>query len=88
VRLSLAPHISTFFQMGLAATSLSTPGELCAPRNISDEIIIVVSLADPLVRSRLVDLRIGRARRFADGRCQQMWPIIKEAAPGAKWTTC
>jgi hypothetical protein len=52
-------------------------------------VAVVVSLADPAVRSRVsisastcASSDGGRSRRFAEGRCQQMWPIIKQL--GAK----
>ena len=87
-RLALAPDIPTFAEMGLPALSYSAWFGLFAPKGTPKDIIgklnaaAVEALADPAVRSRLVDLGIrdfsaratdtGGARRACEGRCREM----------------
>jgi tripartite-type tricarboxylate transporter receptor subunit TctC len=93
-RLALAPDIPTFAEMELSALSYSNWAGLFAPKGTPTEIIgklnaaVVDALADPAVRSRLVDLgfeifprnqqtpeALGALQR-ADA--EKWWPIIKE----------
>jgi tripartite-type tricarboxylate transporter receptor subunit TctC len=93
-RLVRAPDIPTFAEMGLPALSYSNWAGLFAPKGAPKEIIgklnaaAVDALADPAVRSRLVDLgfeisprdqqtpeALGAIQR-ADA--EKWWPIIKE----------
>ena len=87
-RLALAPEIPTFAEMGLPALSYSAWYGLFAPKGTPKDIIgklnaaAVEALADPAVRSRLVDLGMeifprdaadtGGARRACEGRCREM----------------
>ena len=90
----LAPDIPTFAEMGLPALSYSTWNGLFAPKGTPADIVgklnaaAVEALADPAVRSRLVDLGneifpgeqqtpevLGAIVR-ADA--EKWWPIIKE----------
>jgi tripartite-type tricarboxylate transporter receptor subunit TctC len=93
-RLALAPDIPTFAEMELSALSYSNWAGLFAPKSTPKEIIgklnaaAVDALADPAMRSRLVDLgfeifprnqqtpeALGALQR-ADA--EKWWPIIKE----------
>jgi tripartite-type tricarboxylate transporter receptor subunit TctC len=93
-RLALAPDLPTFAEMELSALSYSNWTGFFAPKGTSKEIIgkfnaaAVDALADPAVRSRLVDLgfeifprnqqtpdALGALQR-ADA--EKWWPIIKE----------
>jgi tripartite-type tricarboxylate transporter receptor subunit TctC len=93
-RLALAPDIPTFAEMGLPALSYSAWSGLFAPKGTPRDIIdklkaaAVEALADPAVRSRLVDLGLEifpreqqtpealAALQKADA--EKWWPIIKE----------
>jgi tripartite-type tricarboxylate transporter receptor subunit TctC len=93
-RLALAPDIPTFAEMELSALSYSNWAGLFAPKGTPKEIIgklnaaAVDALADPAVRSRLVDLGVEifprnqqtpealAALQKADA--EKWWPIIKE----------
>jgi tripartite-type tricarboxylate transporter receptor subunit TctC len=94
-RLALAPDIPTFAEMGLPALSYSSWVGLFAPKGTPKDIIgklnaaAVEALADPAVRSRLVDFvmdifPIERQSPEALGALQRpdaekWWPIIKAA---------
>jgi tripartite-type tricarboxylate transporter receptor subunit TctC len=93
-RLVLAPDIPTFAEMGLPALSYSNWAGFFAPKGTPKEIIgrlnaaAVDALAEPAVRSRVVDLGFEifprdqqtpealRALQRADA--EKWWPIIKE----------
>jgi tripartite-type tricarboxylate transporter receptor subunit TctC len=93
-RLPQAPDIPTVGEMGLPSISFSAWVALFAPKNVPKDIIgklnaaVVEALADPAVRSRLVDLGFEvyprerqtpealDAIRKADA--EKWWPIIKE----------
>jgi tripartite-type tricarboxylate transporter receptor subunit TctC len=93
-RLTVAPDVPTFGKMGLPAMSWSSWFGLFAPKNIPGDIIstlntaVVESLADPAVRSRLIDLGMeifSRERQTPEalGALQKAdakiwWPVIKE----------
>jgi tripartite-type tricarboxylate transporter receptor subunit TctC len=93
-RLTLAPDIPTFSELGLPALSFSVWSGIFAPRSTPKDIIgklnaaTVEALADPMVRSRLVDLGMDIFRRDqqtpeALGAMQRAdtgkwWPLIKE----------
>jgi tripartite-type tricarboxylate transporter receptor subunit TctC len=93
-RLTLAPDISTFAEMGLPAISSSVWYGLFAPKRTPKEIVdrlnasAVGALADPAVRSRLVDLGFEvfpRERQTPEALgalqkadIEKWWPIIKE----------
>ena len=93
-RLTLAPDISTFAEVGLPALSFSPWEAFFAPKGTPMEIIgrlnasAVAALADPAVRSRLVDFGYEvfsheRQTPEALGALQKAdiekwWPIIKE----------
>jgi tripartite-type tricarboxylate transporter receptor subunit TctC len=93
-RLALAPDIPTFAEIGLPALSYSPWGGFFAPRGTPREIIgklnaaAVDALADPVVRSRLVDLGyevFPRERQTPEALgelvkadAEKWWPIIKE----------
>jgi tripartite-type tricarboxylate transporter receptor subunit TctC len=98
-RLTAAPDIPSFSEMGLPTLSYSNWYGLFAPKGTSKEIIgklnaaTVESLADPAVRSRLVDLGyevFPRALQtpkalgaLVKADAAKWWPIIKES--GIKW---
>jgi tripartite-type tricarboxylate transporter receptor subunit TctC len=93
-RLTLAPDIPTFGEMGLPALSYSIWTGLFAPRGTSKDIIgklnaaAVEALADPAVRSRLADLGqeiFPREQQTPEALsalvkadAEKWWPIIKE----------
>jgi len=93
-RLAFAPDIPTFAEMGLPALSFSTWLGLFAPKGTPREIVgklnaaVVEALADPVVRSRLVDLGFEifphdqqTPEAFGDlvkADAGKWWPIIKE----------
>jgi tripartite-type tricarboxylate transporter receptor subunit TctC len=93
-RLALAPEIPTFAEMGLPALSASSWFGLFAPKGTPKDIIgklnaaAVNTLADPVVRSSLVDLGLEvflpeRQTPEALGAlvkadAEKWWPIIKE----------
>jgi tripartite-type tricarboxylate transporter receptor subunit TctC len=93
-RLALAPEIPTFAEMGLPALSYSSWFGLFAPKGTPKDIIgklnaaAVNALADPVVRSRLVDfgLEVFLAERqtpealgaLVKADAEKWWPIIKE----------
>ena len=92
-RTALAPDIPTFGEMGLPALSFSTWFGLFAPKGTPSDIIsklnaaVIEALADPVVRSRLVDLGLDifqRERQTPEvlgamvGADARKWPIIKE----------
>jgi tripartite-type tricarboxylate transporter receptor subunit TctC len=93
-RLALAPDIPTFGEMGLPRLSFSAWFGLFAPRGTPRDIIgkvnaaAVEALADPTVRSRLVELGFEvfpRERHTPEALAslqkadaQKWWPIIKE----------
>ena len=94
-RLEIAPDIPTFAEMGLPTMSSSGWTGLFAPKGTPNEIIgslnaaVVDALADPAVRSRLVDFageilpperwtpEALRALQKSDA--EKWWPIIKAA---------
>jgi tripartite-type tricarboxylate transporter receptor subunit TctC len=94
-RLALAPHIPTFAEIGLPALSLSPWNAFFAPKGTPNEIIsklnvaTVEALADPAVRSRLVELGVEvfprdqqtpeALRALQKAEIAKWWPIIKEA---------
>jgi tripartite-type tricarboxylate transporter receptor subunit TctC len=93
-RLALAPDIPTFAEMGLPAVSHSGWYALFAPKGTPRDIIgklnaaAVEALADPAVRSRLVDLGVYIFPReqqtpealgaLVKADAEKWWPIIKE----------
>jgi tripartite-type tricarboxylate transporter receptor subunit TctC len=93
-RLALAPDIPTFAEMGLPAVSLTYWSGLFAPKGAPKDIIgklnaaAVAALADPVVRTRLVDMGVDifpRERQTPDALsslvkadAEKWWPIIKE----------
>jgi tripartite-type tricarboxylate transporter receptor subunit TctC len=94
-RMALAPDIPTFGEMGLPAVSWSAWFGLFAPKSTPKEIIaklnaaVVVALADPAVRSRLVELGFEVFPReqqtpealgaLVKADAEKWWPIIKAA---------
>ena len=94
-RLEIAPDIPTFAEMGLPTMSSSGWTGLFAPKGTPNEIIgslnaaVVEALADPAVRSRLVDFgteifpperRTPEAlRALQKSDAEKWWPIIKAA---------
>jgi tripartite-type tricarboxylate transporter receptor subunit TctC len=94
-RLALAPDIPTFVENGLPALSFSLWFALFAPKGTPKEIIdklhgaTVEALADPTVRSRLVQLGMEIFPReqqtpealdaLQKADAQKWWPIIKAA---------
>src|SRR5262249_13498452 len=94
VRLTAAPGIPTFAEMGLPALSFSAWSGLFAPKGTPKDIIAklnaaaVEALADPLVRSRLADLgydTVPRAGQTPEALAtlqkadaEKWWPLIKE----------
>jgi tripartite-type tricarboxylate transporter receptor subunit TctC len=89
-RMALAPDIPTFAEMGLPALSYSAWFGLFAPKGAPKDIIgkltaaTVDALAEPEVRSRLVDLGVEIFPRATDARgaccacAEKWWPLIKE----------
>jgi tripartite-type tricarboxylate transporter receptor subunit TctC len=93
-RLALAPDIPSFAEMGLPAVSYSGWFGLFAPKGTLKEIIgklnaaAVEGLADPAVRSRIIDLGMEvfpRERQTPEALgtlvkadAERWWPIIKE----------
>jgi tripartite-type tricarboxylate transporter receptor subunit TctC len=93
-RSALAPDTPTFAEMGLPALSYSAWNGLFAPRGTPRDIIgrlnaaAVEALADPAVRSRLVDLGYEVFPReqqtpealgaLVKADAEKWWPIIKE----------
>ena len=93
-RLALAPDIPTFAEVGLPALSYSAWFGLFAPRGTPTDIIgklnsaAVEALADPGVRSRIVELGeeiFPREQQtpealgaFVKAGAEKWWPIIKE----------
>ena len=94
-RLALAPDIPTFAEMGLPSLSFSNWYALFAPKGTPGDIIdkldaaAVETLADPAVRSRLIDLGMDffpRERQTPEALGMlvradvgKWWPIIKQA---------
>jgi tripartite-type tricarboxylate transporter receptor subunit TctC len=94
-RLPRAPDIPTFAEMGLPALSWSGWYGLFAPRGTPRDIIdrlnaaAVEALADPAVRSRLVEIGVEifpRERQTPEALsalvradAEKWWPIIKES---------
>jgi tripartite-type tricarboxylate transporter receptor subunit TctC len=94
-RLAMAPEIPTFAEMGLPALSFSPWAGLFAPRGTPNDIIgklnaaVMEALADPAVRSRLVQLGIDIFPRdqqtpqalsaLVKAGAEKWWPIIKES---------
>jgi tripartite-type tricarboxylate transporter receptor subunit TctC len=94
-RLALTPDIPTFRELGLPALSWLAWQALFAPRGTPRDVIdrlnaaAVEALADPAVRSRLVDLGyeiFPRERQTPEALgalvkadVERTWPIIKEA---------
>jgi tripartite-type tricarboxylate transporter receptor subunit TctC len=92
--MAVAPDIPTFAEMGLPALSYSEWFGLFAPKGTPREIIgklnaaAVEALADPAVRSRLVELGFDvfpRERQTPEelgalvkADAEKWWPIIKE----------
>ena len=93
-RLALAPDIPTFAEMGLPALSWSGWYGLFAPRGTPKDVIdklnvaTVYALADPAVRSWLVDLGLGlfppeqqtpdALGALVKAAAEKWWPLIKE----------
>jgi tripartite-type tricarboxylate transporter receptor subunit TctC len=93
-RLTLAPDIPTFAEMGLPALSYSDWLGIFAPRGTPKDVIsklsaaAVEALGDPTVRSRLADLGMEifpRERQTPEALgalvkadAEKWWPIIKE----------
>jgi tripartite-type tricarboxylate transporter receptor subunit TctC len=94
-RLRMAPDIPTFAEMGLPSVSFSSGWyALFAPKGTPKEIIgklnaaAVEALADPAIRSRLVDLGyevFPRERQTPEALgalvkadAEKWWPIIKQ----------
>jgi tripartite-type tricarboxylate transporter receptor subunit TctC len=93
-RLTVAPEIPTFREMGLPSLSMSYWLGLFVPRNTPKDIVsklraaAVEALADPIVRSRLTDLGqdiFPRERQtpealsaLAKADAEKWWPLIKE----------
>jgi tripartite-type tricarboxylate transporter receptor subunit TctC len=93
-RMTIAPDIPTFAEMGLPAVSASGWYGLFAPKGTPKEIIgklnaaAVDALADPAVRSRLIDLWFEPFPReqqtpealgaLQKADAEKWWPIIKE----------
>jgi tripartite-type tricarboxylate transporter receptor subunit TctC len=93
-RLAVAPDIPTFAEMGLPAVSYTPWWGLFAPRGTPKDIIsklnaaVVVALADPAVRSRLVELGLEvfpqeqqtpeALSALVKADAAKWWPIIKE----------
>jgi tripartite-type tricarboxylate transporter receptor subunit TctC len=96
-RLAQVPDIPTFGEMGLSALSFSSWDGLFAPRGTPKDIIgklnaaAVEAVADPVVRSRLVDLGLEIFPReqqtpealgaMVKTSAEKWWPIIKEYGP-------
>ena len=94
IRLTVAPDIRTFAELGLPAVLWSPWYGLFAPKGTPKDIIgklnaaAVAALADPAVRSRLADLgmevfpREQQAPEALDALvkadAEKWWPIIKE----------
>jgi tripartite-type tricarboxylate transporter receptor subunit TctC len=88
-RLALAPGIPTFAEMGLPTLSYSAWLALFAPRGTPKDIIsklnaaVVVALADPAVRSRLVFPQEQQTPEalgaLVKADAEKWWPIIKAA---------
>jgi len=92
MRMAIAPDIPTFAEMGLPALSFSDWFGLFAPKGTPKEIIgklnaaAVEALADPAVRSRLVELGYEIFPRELQtpealgvkNDAEKWWPIIKE----------
>jgi len=94
-RVSLAPDIPTFAEMGLPMLSFSQWFGLFAPRDTPKDIIdtlngaAVEALADPAVRSRFVELGFEVFARdqqtpealgaLVKADAEKWWPIIKES---------
>jgi tripartite-type tricarboxylate transporter receptor subunit TctC len=95
LRVSLAPDIPTFAEMGLSMLSFSQWFGLFAPRNTPQGIIntlngaAVEALADPAVRSRFVELGFEVFPRdqqtptaldaLVKADAEKWWPIIRES---------
>jgi tripartite-type tricarboxylate transporter receptor subunit TctC len=93
-RLAMAPDIPTFAEVGLPAVSYSAWDGLFAPKGTPKDIIgslnaaAVEALADPAVRSRLIDLGYDIFPRekqtpealgaLVKADAARWWPIIKE----------
>jgi tripartite-type tricarboxylate transporter receptor subunit TctC len=93
--LALAPEIPTFAEMGLPALSLLPWAGLFAPKGTPNDIIgrlnaaVMEALADPAVRSRLVQLGMDIFPRdqqtpqalsaLVKAGAEKWWPIIKES---------
>jgi tripartite-type tricarboxylate transporter receptor subunit TctC len=93
-RLVLAPDIPTFAEMGLPALSYSNWAGLFAPKGTPSDIIgklnaaAIEALANPTVRSRVVDLGFEIFPRdqqtpealgaLVKADAEKWWPIIKE----------
>jgi tripartite-type tricarboxylate transporter receptor subunit TctC len=93
-RLSLAPDIPTFAEMGLPPLSFSAWYGHFAPKGTPKDIIgklnaaAVAALTDPAVRSRLADLAVEIVPReqqtpealgaLVKADAEKWWPIIKE----------
>jgi tripartite-type tricarboxylate transporter receptor subunit TctC len=94
-RSALAPDVPTFAELGLPALYYSAWGALFAPGGTPKDVIgklnaaAVEALADPAVRSRLIDLgaetfpREQQTPEFLGAMqkadIEKWWPIIKEA---------
>jgi tripartite-type tricarboxylate transporter receptor subunit TctC len=94
-RMAVAPDIPTFGEMGLPALTYYAWDGLFAPKNTPQEIIgklnaaAMEALADPAVRSRLVELSFEvfpRERQTPEALgalvkagAEKWWPIIKDS---------
>jgi tripartite-type tricarboxylate transporter receptor subunit TctC len=95
-RLVVAPDVPTFAEMGLPALSYSNWLGLFAPKGTPKDVIAklngaaVDALADPAVRTRLVDLGVEIFPRdqqtpetlgaMVKANAEKWWPIVKELA--------
>jgi tripartite-type tricarboxylate transporter receptor subunit TctC len=99
-RSALAPEVPTFAELGLPKISWSTWGGLFAPKGTPKEIVgklnaaAVEALADPAVRSRLIDLGaeiFPREQQMPEALgalvkadAKKWWPVIKELGINAE----
>jgi tripartite-type tricarboxylate transporter receptor subunit TctC len=100
IRLAAAPDVPTFSEMGLPLLTYSVWSGLFAPRGTPKDIIgmlntaVVEALADPTVRSRIVEFGaqiFPREKQTPEAlatlqrsEAEKWWPIIKELGIGAE----
>jgi tripartite-type tricarboxylate transporter receptor subunit TctC len=93
-RVTLAPDIPTFAEMGMPSLSWSAWAGLFAPKGTPNEIVgklnaaAAEALADPVVRSRLIDLGFESFPReqqtpevlgaLVKADAEKWWPVIRE----------